>query len=63
MTATVRIRVGKNVGMSSASICAAVSVEIGEGTIIGAGVVTTKDVPARVAAVGNSMRIILEEPK
>lgn len=37
MTATARIRVGRNVGMSSASICATVSVEVGDGTIIGAG--------------------------
>ena len=37
LTASALLEIGKNVGMSSTSVCAAVEVKIGEGTIIGAG--------------------------
>ena len=37
LTASATLVIGKNVGASSASICAAQSIEIGDDTIIGAG--------------------------
>lgn len=40
-------------------------VTIGEGAVIGAGSIVTKDVPANTIAVGNPARVVrtLEEPE
>jgi maltose O-acetyltransferase len=51
------IRIGDDVWVGGGAIlCPGVS--IGEGAVIGAGSVVTKDVPARVFAAGNPCRVI-----
>ncbi|MDL2272870.1 sugar O-acetyltransferase [Desulfovibrio sp. OttesenSCG-928-I05] len=51
------IVIGDKVWIGGGSVlCPGVS--IGEGTVIGAGSVVTKDIPARVVAVGNPCRVI-----
>ena len=53
------IRVGNNVWLGGGAIvCPGVS--IGENTVVGAGAVVTKDLPANVLAVGNPARAIRE---
>jgi len=53
------IRVGNNVWLGGgATVCPGVS--IGENTVVGAGAVVTKDLPANVLAVGNPARAIRE---
>jgi maltose O-acetyltransferase len=43
---------------ANTTLCSGVT--IGEGTIIGAGSVVTKDIPAGVVAVGNPCRVVRE---
>ncbi len=51
------IRIGNNVWIGAgAIICPGVS--IGDDTTIGAGSIVTRDVPARVLAVGNPCRVM-----
>ena len=47
----------KSVGMVRQSTMAA-GVTIGDNTVIGAGSVVTKDIPANVVAVGNPCRVL-----
>lgn len=51
------VRMGNNVWIgANSTICG--GVEIGDGSIIGAGSVVTKDIPSGVVAVGNPCRIL-----
>ena len=53
------IYIGKNVWIgSNAAILPGVS--IGDNTVIGAGSVVTRDIPANVVAVGNPCRVLRE---
>lgn len=53
------ITVGRNVWVGGgAIICPGVT--IGDDTVVGAGAVVTKDLPARVLAVGNPARVVRE---
>jgi maltose O-acetyltransferase len=53
--------IGRNVWIGgSAVICP--GVRIGDRTVIGAGSVVTKDIPADVVAVGNPCRVIRQLP-
>lgn len=58
------IRIGNNVWIGGNSTLVA-GVTIGDNSVIGAGSVVVKDIPANVVAVGNPCRVIkqLEEPK
>jgi acetyltransferase-like isoleucine patch superfamily enzyme len=49
------VRRGASIGSGSTILC---GVEIGEGAIIGAGSVVTKDVPAGMVAAGNPARVL-----
>lgn len=51
------ITIGDNVWLGSAAIILA-GVTIGENTVVGAGSVVTRDLPANVVAVGNPARVI-----
>ncbi|MBE2295499.1 MAG: sugar O-acetyltransferase [Phycisphaerales bacterium] len=53
------IRIGENVWIGGGAIVGP-GVEIGADTVIGAGSVVTRDLPARVVAVGNPCRVIRE---
>lgn len=53
------ITVGDNVWIG-AEVCVLPGVSIGEGSVIGAGSVVTKDIPAHVLAFGNPCRVIRE---
>ena len=52
-----KVKIGKNVWIGSDSTILP-GVHIGDGAIIGAGSVVTKDIPARTIAVGNPARVI-----
>ena len=51
------ISIGNNVWIG-AQVCILPGVSIGDNTVIGAGSVVTKDIPANVLAVGNPCRVI-----
>lgn len=53
------ITIGDNVWIG-AEVCVLPGVSIGEGSVIGAGSVVTKDIPAHVLAFGNPCRVIRE---
>ena len=53
------IRIGRNVWMGAGAIVLP-GVTIGDGTVVGAGSVVTKDLPENVVAVGNPCRILRE---
>lgn len=53
------IRIGKNVWLG-AGVIVVPGVTIGDNTVIGAGSVVTKDIPANVVAVGNPCRVLRE---
>lgn len=53
------IRIGNNVWIGAQS-CVLPGVTIGDNSIIGAGSIVTKDIPANVIAVGNPCRVIKE---
>lgn len=54
-----RILRGASIGSNATILC---GVTIGEGAIIGAGSVVTRDVPARVIATGNPARVLRAAP-
>lgn len=49
------VKKGASIGANATILC---GISIGEGAMIGAGAVVTKDVPARAVVVGNPARII-----
>ena len=51
------IRIGRNCWLG-AGVIVLPGVTIGENTVIGAGSVVTKDIPANVVAVGNPCRVL-----
>ncbi len=51
------ITIGDNVWLGSGAIVLA-GVTLGEGSVVGAGAVVTRDLPANVVAVGNPARVI-----
>lgn len=51
------VEIGRNVWIGEKA-CILPNVKIGEGAIIGAGSVVTKDIPARAVAVGNPAKVI-----
>ncbi|MCL2023137.1 MAG: sugar O-acetyltransferase [Oscillospiraceae bacterium] len=51
------IRIGKDVWIGANAVVLP-GVSIGDGSVIGAGSVVTKDIPARVVAVGNPCRMV-----
>ena len=51
------IKVGDNVWFGG-NVCVLAGVTIGENSVIGAGSVVTKDIPANVVAVGNPCKVI-----
>ena len=51
------ITIGNNVWIG-AQVCVLPGVTIGDNTIIGAGSVVTKSIPANVLAVGNPCRVV-----
>ena len=51
------ITIGNNVWIG-AQVCILPGVTIGENTVIGAGSVVTKDIPANVVAVGNPCKVV-----
>ena len=53
------IAIGSNVWLG-AQVCVLPGVSIGEGSVIGAGSVVTKDIPAHVLAAGNPCHVIRE---
>lgn len=53
------IRIGNNVWVGANS-CILPGVSIGDNTVIGAGSVVTKDIPANVVAVGNPCKVMRE---
>ena len=53
------VHIGKNVWIGAAAVILP-GVTIGDNTVIGAGSVVTKDIPADVVAVGNPCRILRE---
>lgn len=50
-----RVRRGASIGSGSTILC---GVEIGEGAIVGAGSVVTRDVPPRTIVAGNPARVL-----
>ena len=50
-----RVRRGASIGSGSTILC---GVDIGEGAIVGAGSVVTRDVPARTIVAGNPARVL-----
>ena len=46
--------------MASAGVIVLPGITIGDGSVIGAGSVVTKDIPAGVIAVGNPCRVLRE---
>ncbi|HEY3307939.1 MAG TPA: acyltransferase [Desulfuromonadaceae bacterium] len=58
---TTLVRKGASIGANATILC---GITIGEGAMVGAGAVVTKDVPSRAVVVGNPACIIryLEEP-
>jgi acetyltransferase-like isoleucine patch superfamily enzyme len=56
------IEVGRNVWIGAQAIVVG-SVRIGEGAIIGAGTVVTRDVPSYTVCVGNPMRLLQSIPR
>lgn len=55
----VPVRIGKNCWLG-AGVLVMPGVTIGDNTVIGAGSVVTKDIPANVVAVGNPCRVLRE---
>ena len=55
----VPIHIGKNCGLG-AGVIVLPGVTIGDNTVVGAGSVVTKDLPANVVAVGNPCRVLRE---
>lgn len=55
----VSIRIGNNVWVGASSVILP-GVHIGDNSVIGAGSVVTKDIPANVVAVGNPCRVLRE---
>jgi galactoside O-acetyltransferase len=53
------IRIGNNVWLGAHTVVLP-GVTIGENSVIGAGSVVTKDIPANVVAVGNPCRVLRE---
>ena len=53
------VHIGKNVWIGAGAILLP-SVRVGDGTVIGAGSVVTKDLPSGVVAVGNPCRVLRE---
>lgn len=53
------IKIGNNVWIG-AQVCVLPGVTIGNGAVIGAGSVVTKDIPSNVVAAGNPCRVIRE---
>ncbi len=53
------VRIGKNVWVGGGAVLLP-GVTIGDNTVIGAGSVVTKDIPANVVAVGNPCRVLRE---
>ena len=53
------VRIGKNCWLG-AGVIVLPGITIGDGTVVGAGSVVTKDLPANVVAVGNPCRILRE---
>ena len=51
------IKVGNNVWFGG-NVCVMPGITIGDNTVIGAGSVVTKDIPANVVAVGNPCKVI-----
>ena len=51
------IRIGRNCWLG-AGVIVVLGVTIGDDTVIGAGSVVTKDIPANVVAVGNPCRVL-----
>lgn len=56
------ITIGNNVWIG-AQVCVLAGVSIGDNSVIGAGSVVTKDIPANVLAVGNPCKVIREITK
>ena len=56
------IRIGNNVWIG-AQVCVLPGVTIGDNTVIGAGSVVTKDIPAGVVAAGNPCRVLRQLEK
>lgn len=53
------VRIGKNCWLG-AGVIVMPGVTIGDNTVIGAGSIVTKDIPANVVAVGNPCRVMRE---
>lgn len=53
------VRIGNNVWIGARAVVLP-GVSIGENTVIGAGSIVTKDIPANVVAVGNPCRVLRE---
>ena len=53
------VHIGKNVWIGAGAILLP-GVRVGDGTVIGAGSVVTKDLPSGVVAVGNPCRVLRE---
>jgi len=54
------VRIGSDCWIGSGSV---VMADIGDGTIVGAGSVVTKPIPANVVAAGNPARVIAQRPE
>jgi acetyltransferase-like isoleucine patch superfamily enzyme len=50
-----RVRKGASIGSGATILC---GIDIGEGAIVGAGSVVTKDVPAGMIVAGNPARVL-----
>lgn len=59
MQYNVDVKIGRNVWIGTGAIIVP-GVTIGDNTVIGAGSVVTKDIPANVVAVGNPCRVMRE---
>jgi len=55
-----RVRRGASIGSAATLLC---GITVGEGAVIGAGSVVTKDVPPRAVVAGNPARVIKMLPK